>query len=247
MTTAPTEETTAQATAPGRRNRRPWRRRLPLTGAAVLAVVALVGTLLAVTRPSGWADGTTHGRWLAMFDGFGQTTGNDAQVRVSPRPPTTDARSDTHAALVASRQSYGDLVVTARLRTLAQLRPHQPNPWEVGWLLWHVTDRKHFYAIALKPTGWELSKQVPGSRGGQEFLATGSTPTFALGRWHTVSVIQAGPLIVVSADGQPLVRFRDTDHPYTHGRVGLYSEDAIVEFRDVHAEELPAGVSDHQP
>ena len=60
----------------------------------------------------------------------------------------------------------------------------KPNPWEVGWLLWCFSpDPTHpydpsptsnsnfrFYALCLKPNGWEVSKQDPSYKGGQRFL-----------------------------------------------------------------------------
>jgi hypothetical protein len=85
---------------------------------------------------------------------------------------------------------------SANIVTLAQLRnkdntpptpqnpESKPNPWEVGWLLWCFSpDPTHpydpsptsnsnfrFYALCLKPNGWEVSKQDPSYKGGQRFL-----------------------------------------------------------------------------
>ena len=100
-------------------------------------------------------------------------------------------------------------------------------------MLWHVGDRKHFYAIALKPNGWELSKQVPGMPGDQQFLATRNAPKFPVGQWHSVRVTQVGRRISVFADGHRLTDYIDPQ-PYLDGAVGLYSEDAEVVFRNIH-------------
>jgi predicted aspartyl protease len=42
-----------------------------------------------------------------------------------------------------------------------------------------------------------------------------------------------GAEIEVAVDGQPLARVVDTGAPYTGGSVGLYTEDAAVEFADI--------------
>ncbi|HEY2231990.1 MAG TPA: family 16 glycoside hydrolase [Candidatus Angelobacter sp.] len=121
------------------------------------------------------------------------------------------------------------------LNTVAQLRQGSaPNPWEVGWVLWHYTDNTHFYYFAPKTNGWELGKEDPAYSGSQRFLATGSSPTFSIGSWHNITIMQtAQNTITVYADGNLITTFTDTERPYTSGRIGLYDEDAHVEFQNV--------------
>jgi hypothetical protein len=202
--------------------RRPARSRLLLLELAILAVVALISHPL-------WGPLLSSG-WTVVYDGYGTVRTSDTGATLSPKAPSTPAGSDTHAALVVTRQDYHDLSVSAEVRTDRQLRPGTANPWEVGWLLWHETDPQHFYAITLKPNGWEVSKQVPGAPGGQRFLASGSTPQFATETWHRVTVTQRGSQITVTADGRRLTQLVDPT-PYTRGSVGLYTEDAVVVFR----------------
>lgn len=208
-----------------------------LAGLAGLLVVVLVAGEIAV-HDRGWSQGSRHGPWQTVFDGYGRTTGDAQSVSLSPQAPARP--QDTHAALVTTRRSYDDVVVRARLQVQEQLRPQQPNPWEVGWLLWHYTSAQTFYALTLKPTGWELSKQDPDYPGGQRFLASGTARTFPIGSWHSIGVVQVGDVLTVSADEQPLTRFTDTIRPYLHGGVGLYSEDARVRFEDVQISAVPA-------
>jgi hypothetical protein len=212
---------------PGRRARvhPPVRRSLLVVQGAVLVVLVLV------TRPL-WSPLLDDGPWTEVFSGYGSVETTDDGAVLSPMAPGSTDPADTHAALVVTEDSFGDLTVTAELRTQEQLRPGSPNPWEVGWLLWHETDPQHFYALALKPNGWELSKQVPGAPGGQQFLTSGTTPRFPVGEWHRITVTQHGAEITVSADGRPLTHHVDQD-PYLAGAVGLYTEDAVVVFRDL--------------
>jgi len=167
-----------------------------------------------------------------VYDGYGTVDTRTDGATLSPKPPASPDGSDTHAALVVTKAHYGDLTVSADVLTTRQLRPETPNPWEVGWLLWHETDPQHFYAVTLKPNGWEVSKQLPGAPGGQHFLVSGDTPRFATGTWHHIKVTQRGPQITVAADGRQLAQFTDPD-PYTRGAVGLYTEDANVLFRNL--------------
>ena len=130
--------------------------------------------------------------------------------------------------------------VTATLTTNEQLRQgSEPNTWEVPWLLWSYTDDSHFYAIVLKPNGWELSKQDPAYSGEQHFLDTGSSPTFAVGQPHTLTVTvttepasaqaPSGSMTVdITADGEHLLTYTDTDSPYLSGPFAAYTEDADV-------------------
>jgi hypothetical protein len=192
---------------------------------------AIVLVLVLVTRPL-WGPLFSDGPWSVIYDGYGSTTLHDDGAVLAPQAPTSNHAGDTHAALVVTRQQYDDLAFSADVRTERQLRPGTPNPWEVGWLTWHQTDPKHFYAVALKPNGWEVSKQVPGAPGDQQFLASGHTPRFPAGQWHHITITQHGGDISVSANGRNLAHLTDPD-PYTHGSVGLYTEDAVAVFRNL--------------
>jgi hypothetical protein len=207
------------------RVQRPVRRSLVVVQLAILLV------LVVVSRPL-WGSLVDGGPWNEVYDGFGTVDTSEDGAVLAPQAPDTTDPDDTHAALVVTKEEYGDLTVTGDVRTEEQLRPGRPNPWEVGWLLWHETDPQHFYAIALKPNGWELSKQVPGAPGGQQFLASGHAPRFAVGEWHQITVTQHGGEITVSANGRPLAHHVDRD-PYLEGAVGLYTEDAIASFRNL--------------
>jgi hypothetical protein len=134
---------------------------------------------------------------------------------------------------VLSRRSWRDLAVEIRIRTNRQLRRPSPNPWEVGWVLWHYRGDRHFYFIILKPNGWELGKEGPAYPGNQRFLATGTEPAFPPGRWYTIGIQQRGNVIAAEADGHHLARVTDTGTPYRWGQVGLYCEDASATFQPV--------------
>ncbi|AHH99352.1 hypothetical protein GCM10010174_19910 [Kutzneria viridogrisea] len=195
---------------------------------AVLAGVLVCASACGEPDFQSWAESSVHGGWQSVFTGHGSTGVDSAgTLIVSPTPPSG---SDTHAALIVSTADYTTVDITVRVRTTAQLRSGQPNPWEVGWVLWHYADPTHFYYVTLKPNGWEVGKEDPAYPGNQRFLATGARG-FTVGEWHEVHVKQSGTTITVSADGTELGTVTDTDTPYRRGKVGLYTEDATVQFR----------------
>ena len=214
-----------------------------LVGAVAALVLGLtVAFAASLTGPARWRDGERHGDWLAVFDGYGRTTASqqDGALTVRLEPKAAAAPDVTHAGLVVTQADYSDLSLSVQVRTDEQLRVGPPNPWEVAWVLWRYSDPDHFYALALKPNGWELSKQDPAYPGKQRFLATGSAPRFPVGEWHDLRVVHRGNVIRAYAGGRLLTTFTDSERPYLRGAVGLYCEDARVEFRDVAASPLPA-------
>jgi hypothetical protein len=182
-----------------------------------------------------WRDGERYGQWLAVYAGYGTTmiVAEGGRQQLSMSPGVASDAETTHGGLVTTLEQFDDIEVTAQLRTERQLRPQAPNPWEVAWLVWHYTDDHHFYAIVLKPNGWELGKEDPDYPGSQRFLASGSTPLFPIGVRHTVRVRQVGNEISVWANGTLLTTYRDVEQPYRRGRIGLYTEDAHVYFDSV--------------
>jgi hypothetical protein len=223
------------------------RRRVPppagRRGGVVTLSLALVLTAIAAITlsrcggdgtppPRPWLDGSTHGRWLSVFNGHGTNVGDDDSLSLSPE--AAEDPGTTHAALVVSTAFYTDVRYEARMRAVRQLRAPKPHPWEVPWMVWAYTDPGHFYYITLKPNGWELGKRDPAYPGGQRFLATGRT-AYPVGDWYDVRVEQRGPVLAVSVGGKPLVTFTDKERPYLRGNVGAYTEDATVRFEGLEA------------
>lgn len=182
---------------------------------------------------SNWTDGDTNGFWKTMFNGYGRVgIVRDGSKVLSLRPKVADQASETHAALVVSKRTFGNLDMRMRMKTVDQIREGKANPWEVAWSMWNYRDNTHFYYLILKPNGWELGKGDPAYAGAQRFLATGSK-SFPVGRWHNVRVRQVGRTMTVWANGQKLTSFTDNERPYTSGSIGVYNEDAKTYFDDV--------------
>ena len=204
--------------------------------AAALAALAIAGCSATMAPAAG-----PRRAWRLAYDGYGHvwSSRHHGVLRLTLQPGRPASPADTHAALVLSRNTWRDLTVEIRIRTNRQLRQPLPNPWEVGWLLWHYANDQHFYYIILKPNGWELGKVDPDYPDGQRFLATGTHPAFPPGRWYALRIRQRGDAIQVNVNGRRLVRFADTENPYRSGRVGLYTEDASATFQPVAIEPSP--------
>ena len=180
-----------------------------------------------------WKDSTRHGKWKAVFDGYGRVGVAKAGSNVlTLAPQASDRASETHAALAATTGSFGDIDMTMRMKTVKQLRDGRANPWEVAWGIWHYQDNTHFYYLVLKPNGWELGKADPAYGGAQRFLATGSK-RFPIRRWHSIHVKQVGRTMKVWANGEFLTKYTDRERPYKRGKVAVYNEDAKTYFDEV--------------
>jgi Domain of Unknown Function (DUF1080) len=217
----------------GRPARQPWRRLARLLAGGVVLLLLLVVALHVSEVDRGWR---------VVYDGYGEAgveeTEDGRQVHyLSPMSPQRP--DETHAALKTTTRRYRDLDLSLRVRTVRQLRQRStPNPWEMAWVIWHYQDDHRFYYLALKPNGWEIGKRDPAYQGGQRFLVSHELPAHQLTTWYDVRVVQVGETMAVWVDGVPLARFSDEQSPYTQGRVGLYAEDAYVQFGDVRVEPL---------
>ena len=181
-----------------------------------------------------WREGTTNGNWKNEFNGYGKVGIERDKTNVlyeKPKAPIT--ANETHASLVTTTRSFGNLDLSLRMKTVKQLRTPTPNPWETAWVFWDYTDNTHFYYLALKTNGWELGKEDPAYPGSQRFLVTGSTPVFNVGTWYDIRITQQDNIIKVFVNGNTLTSFIDNERPYLTGKVGLYNEDAHVRFDNV--------------
>ncbi len=199
------------------------------------------------------ADNTAFGYQVPLFDvwgGYGcvKLDSVNSNNVLSESPAVSTDAGQTHSSLVTGPAFSGNLTFSAQMKTLAQLRTGSlPNPWEMGWLVWNYTDASHFYYFVPKTNGWEIGKEDPAYPGNQRFLATGSTPKFAVGTAYNVTVQQSGNVINVTVkdvNGNTLLTTSTTDtvdsskvnsaSPYTSGKIGFYTEDAAVHFDNIN-------------
>ena len=187
----------------------------------LLMLVLLAGTAGAA-QPSAWPT------W------WGQASVRKGTYTLQSQSPTSPG--ETHSALLTSAATWGDQVFSYNAATLAQLRTGSaPNPWEVAWSMFRFTDLTHYYWFIVKPNGWELGKKQGSDT--QIFLATGSTPSRAVGTSYQVRIQAQGGRIRVFLDGSQVVDYTDSS-PLLSGSVGLYEEDSKVTFGNVSVSAL---------
>ena len=226
------------------RRERPSKRRsrnMVLAGGGIVVVIAVVLIMIGMRSESAeqqWAEGESYGDWTVRYTGYGQVTSNGERITLEPQAVKDD--DTTHGGLVHTIGQCRDTEFSVTMHTEAQLRQPDPNVWEVGWVLWNFESDTQFYAVALKPNGWEISKQDPDYKGNQRFLASGDTPKFPIGKDYRVTISHNDNEMTVVVDGQELATVTDTETPYQHGSIGLYTEDARVHFTDF---DLPACAS----
>ncbi len=192
--------------------------------------------------PSAWSESNSYGGLEIFYTGFGTVSvvddGHSRALQLSPMVSTSSG--ETHAALVRTTATYADMDATVTMQTARQLRTGSaPNTWEVGWVLWHMTDDNHFYSFVLKENGWELGKEDPAYPGAQRYLATSETVQFDPFVPHVVHVVQRGNTMSVDVDGVHIVTATDSERPYASGSFAFYTEDASVWFDDASLS-LPA-------
>lgn len=177
-----------------------------------------------------WPEGSTHGPWRDVFNGYGTTEVIPAAQPGSATHALYQSCPNNgvdHSCLVVTNTSYGDMT------EWLYIDEYSPGvyPWETGWVLWHYTDNAHFYDLILKSNGWEVDQENPAYPDGQRFIASGSTPTFG-SSWYLVGIKQQGAAITVWAGGVQLVSFTDPA-PYLAGSAGFYTESASTLFGGV--------------
>src|SRR5579864_1273649 len=189
-----------------------------------------------------FTDGSNFGPWTEVFGDYSssacvQVESNGSQTWLDENPAVSTDPNIGHSSLAAGPSFSNPLTFNESAITVAQLRQGSaPNPWEVAWVLWHYTDNTHFYSFTAQPNGWVLAKEDPAYTGNQRFLATGSSPTFPIGKWYNIEIVEtAQNAITVYVGNTPITTFRDTERPYTSGRIGLYTEEAHAQFENVSA------------
>ena len=78
----------------------------------------------------------------------------------------------------------------------------------------------------LRANGFGRSEPISREQGGEARLSR------TLGE-QALRARQIGNTITVWGDGHRLTTFRDGERPYFNGTIGLYTEDAAVDFSDV--------------
>jgi hypothetical protein len=195
-----------------------------------------------------------NGKWFNKYNGFGVsgtvtttslTATEDNNTVFYEEPKTSTRPNETHAALTLTTQTYEDLEMHLKVKTNKQLRQNSiPNPWEVAWIMWRYQDEWHHYYFIFKPNGIELGKKQNENQAEEQiFLYTANEPKLRIDEWNTWYIKISGNHIEIwldMADGsmQRVVNYHDNAPIGGPGNIGLYTEDAHVQFDDVYIASL---------
>lgn len=197
-----------------------------------------------------------NGKWTNSYlGGTGATSGVRLNSAIGnnvmyEKPQTSTAEFETHATLNMHGTTYSDFDLYVDLRTVQQLRQNfTPNAWETAWILFRFTDNYHHYYLVLKTSGIELGRKDYGTPQEQQiFLVTNGTPFTTVGNWENVRLRAIKNRITVWVNGVLAFDFLDDGSvgydtatgglpappsvAMYSGKIGLYTEDAEVEFNN---------------
>jgi hypothetical protein len=182
---------------------------------------------------------------------------------------STYTGSGTSASLVKTTTSYfADFDVTLSMRTVDQRKSTSVQVWETAWIMFrfneaHGTNFHHYY-LALKTNGTiELGRKDNTTQAEEQtFLDTAGTYTYGLNAWIKVRIRAEGNHIQVWVNDVLKIDLVDDGTVGTHidsilgtiptlapssymytGLIGLYNEDAEVEFSPMTITELGSSSS----
>jgi hypothetical protein len=192
-----------------------------------------------------------NGKWFNKYSGFGTSgtvtipavpaTDNNNTVFYE-MPKNSTSPEETHAALTLTTQTYEDFEIYLKVKTLQQLRQNStPNLWEVAWVMWRFQDDWHHYYFIFKPNGVELGKKQNENQAEEQiFLYTADEPKLNFDEWSAWYIKMSGNHIEIWLEleeygpWQKVVDYHDDLPIVGPGHIGLYTEDAHVQFDDIH-------------
>jgi hypothetical protein len=189
-------------------------------------------------------------KWQNIYNGGGSSgVKKDAEGKnvlfMYPKASITD--NETHANLVKSTNQFSDFDMIIDVKTVKQLRQNTPpKPWEAAWIFFRFADSFHHYWFVLKSSGVELGKKdcdtCANSHQGQIFLYSNDRPSLKVGDWSKWEVKVIGNHISITVNGTQVVDFTDSgmSRKLASGSIGLYDEDANVNFDNVSIKPLRA-------
>jgi hypothetical protein len=195
------------------------------------------------------SDGQTspNGKWFQAWTGHGKagvvtilSTGNEVFFA---KPKASTSPQETHSSLTLTTKNWQNAEIHVKVRTKQQLRQNSaPNTWEAAWVMWRYVDSYHHYYFILKPNGIELGKKDNDRQAEEQvFLYTTGSPKLQLDKWSNWTIKMQGNHIQVYVNSLKVADYIDNTMSHTlsnPGAVGLYTEDAHVQFDDVYISPL---------
>jgi len=184
---------------------------------------------------------SADGKWKCIWTGGGKVESVNGVIRMYPQTSTASDGKETHSCLVLSTQQFTNFQLEFNMKTVKQLRQNFPvKNWETAWIMFRYFDAIHHYYFTLKNNGCEFGKKdnVEGDPAleKQIFMQTVTQKSVAIGVSNKVIVTAKDFHITITVDGTKVLDYTDTPQNPTKmakGSIGLYSEDATVEFDNI--------------
>lgn len=195
------------------------------------------------------SDGQTspNGKWLQAWTGYGKagtvTILSNGNEIFYAKPKASTSPQETHSALTLTTKQWQDVEIHLKVRTKQQLRQNSaPNTWEAAWVMWRYVDSHHHYYFILKPNGIELGKKDNDRQAEEQvFLYTADSPKLQVDKWSNWIIKMQSNHIQAYINNVKVVDYVDNTMSDTlsgAGAVGLYTEDAHVQFDNVYISSL---------
>jgi len=129
------------------------------------------------------------------------------------------------AVAVLEHHRFADVDASVRFR------PVSGKEDASGGLIFRARDGRNYLLVRANAleNNFRLYTVVNGKR---STIASARVNEPALGAWHTIRVVAAGPRIQAYLDGAPLLDLKETT--FTEGWVGLWTKaDSVTEFADL--------------
>lgn len=176
-------------------------------------------------------------------------------------PAVATAPEQTYSTVNLTTSTWENFELSVRVKTIQQLRQNSaPNNWERAWIFFRIIDNDHGYYFAMKNSGCEIGREDQGIE--QIYLAT-PAESFPVGYWNTVRIrctsdkVNDRVLIKVWVDNQLVADISDdaqltvtppSSNMFAAGKIGVYNEDAEVEFDDLRVMSIPTiAISEPSP
>ncbi len=153
-----------------------------------------------------------NGKWKNAYGGYGtvgvrQGLNNNEYLHLQPK--TSTSKGETHAPLLTTTKLFKNFDMTAKVKTVKQLRQNSPpNNWETAWIMWNWQDNYHQYSFLLKKQGFQLEKKDNNKQddSAEVYLVTKGSPSVKMNTWQNWHIRVTGtgtgtPHIVVWIDG----------------------------------------------
>lgn len=155
---------------------------------------------------------------------------------------------DSRIAVSSSEKTHSDLKLLPQIhpssnfkielefRIEKQHRTPTPNAWETFWLFWSYLSTgdglKETNYVAFKTNGIEIGTAFDSH--GQRFIWTAADPKIQINKWQKILFTKKNKSYFLQINDQNIPIDSLSNLYHFPGRIGLYTEDAKVQIRNLH-------------